>query len=142
LYSIPFVNGMVPPFRAWINVSLPSDFMSVSQIIAEFNQEYTEEIDYKWEADKLYISYNFDGAYRMTYRPIPITITTLSQNIECNAIIAQAIPYYCAAKIAPYENKSIVNFCQDEYIRLKQELTKPRARSWEKVRNIYTLGGV
>lgn len=143
LFSVPFAVSQIPDYRPWIPVTLPADFMDLSQLVSEYpERQYSKDIPYQWEApNKLYINYYFDGSYRAIYQPIPATITSLTETINCNAIIAQAIPYYCAAKIAPYENKSVVSYFQGEYERLKLDARSPIPMTWEKVTPMYRIGG-
>jgi hypothetical protein len=143
LFSTPFAASQIPSYRPWVPVTLPTDFMDMSQVVSEYpERQYSKDVPYFWEnPNTLYIDYYFNGSYRAIYKPIPEDITSLSQTIECNPVIAQAIPYYCAAKIAPYENKSIVSFCQSEYERLKLDAKSPKPMTWENVNPTYTIGG-
>lgn len=142
LFAFPFLPNQIPDYRPFVNVPLPDDFMDISQIISESAMEYTSDSNYKWEEpNKLYVSYYFDANYRLVYNPIPVTVSSINDTLECNAIIGQAIPYYVAAKLAPFENQSLVNFYEQKYEELKRDAKGKKAVAWETVPSSYRTGG-
>jgi hypothetical protein len=50
----------------------------------------------------------------------PDDITTIDDTTEVNYKADQAIVYYIAARLAPFENKELVNFFEDKYEQLKR----------------------
>ena len=138
LYSYPFTLAQIPPYREWVNVKLPDDFMDINQLITESIDGYAVDTPYKWEyPSQLYVRYDFVANYRMIYKPIPVTIADINSILECNAIIGQAIVYYVAAKLAPFEIKELVNFFEGKYNELKADASKPRPVGWEKITSNY-----
>jgi len=51
----------------------------------------------------------------------PNTFTTIDSVTEVNYKADQAIVYYIAARLAPFENKELVNFFDDKYEQLKRK---------------------
>lgn len=78
----------------------------------------------------------------MIYKPIPVTITALTDTLQCNEIIGQAIVYYVTARLAPYENQNLVNFFESKYLEMKLNAATPMPMTWEQVKPTYTIGGV
>ena len=144
LFGYPFTLAQVPDYRPWVKVEMPADFMDISQLISEYpDRQYAKDSMYKWEPpNMLYINYFFDGNYRMQYYPIPVTISAITDTLQCNEIIGQAISYYVAARLAPFENQSLVNFFESKYLELKLQAATPKPLSWETVKPTYTIGGV
>lgn len=141
LFSYPFAVSQIPDYRPWILIDLPPDFMDISQLVSEYpERQYGTDIPYKWEMpNKLYVNYFFDANYRMIYKPIPPTITQITDTLECNAIIGQLIPYYVAAKLSPFENQNLVNFYEGKYNEMKLQAQSPTPLTWEKVATRYDI---
>lgn len=144
LFSYPFTAAQVPDFRPWVKIDMPADFMDISQLIVEYtDRQYAKDSLYKWEPpNMLYINYFFTGNYRMQYYPIPVTITAIGDTLQCSEVIGQAIVYYIAARLAPFENPSLVNFFEAKYVEMKLSAGTPKPMSWETVKPTYTIGGV
>ena len=51
----------------------------------------------------------------------PTTLTLITDTTEVNYKADQAIVYYIAARLAPFENKELVNFFEDKYEQLKRK---------------------
>lgn len=144
LFGYPFTLAQVPNYRPWVAVDMPADFMDISQVISEYpERQYAKDSTYKWEPPgTLYINYYFTGNYRMQYYPIPATISAITDTLQCSEVIGQAIAYYVAARLAPFENPSLVNFFESKYLELKLSAATPKPMSWELVKPTYTIGGV
>lgn len=144
LFGYPFTAAQVPDFRPWVKIDMPADFMDISQLIVEYpDRQYAKDSLYKWEPpNMLYINYFFTGNYRMQYYPIPVTITAITDTLQCSEVIGQAIVYYIAARLAPFENPSLVNFFEAKYVEMKLSAGTPKPMSWETVKPVYTIGGV
>lgn len=142
LFSYPFTLAQVPDYRPWVKVYMPSDFMDIAQLISEYpERQYAKDSLYKWEPpNTLYINYYFEGNYRMQYYPIPTTVTAIGDTLQCSEVIGQAIVYYVAARLAPYENQSLVNFFESKYVEMKLSAATPKPMSWETVKPTYTIG--
>lgn len=123
LYSYPFSESKIPAYRPWIKIQMPSDFKSIDQIIEEYPvMQYSVNPNHKWEGFKdLYINYGYAGNIRIIYKPVPKTIASINDILEIDDITAEAITYYCAARLAPFKKKELVQFFEDKYNELKFE---------------------
>jgi hypothetical protein len=140
LFSYPFSVSKIPSYRPWIKAVMPSNFQSRDQVIKETSTGYTNTSSYKWEGWKnLYYSYNFDGNIRIIYKPVPVTLTGIDDVLEVDDITAQAIVYYIGARLAPFENKELVQFFEDEFqsIVARNSATQPAIE--EPIEDYYRL---
>ena len=123
LFSAPYPLSRVPNYKPWVTYTMPDDFRMVDVVIEEFPvRQYEQSANYKWEGFKdLVVNYYFEGTIRVIYKPVPLTITSISQALEVDDITALAITYYVASKLAPEENKQLTNFFEGKYNELKLE---------------------
>ena len=144
LFNVPFLNATkVPDYRPWIKKTMPSDFKGVDEIINEFyERNYTKEASYKWEGrNQLYIDYYYEGNIRIVYHPIPIKLTTTTENVQVDDITARSIlPYGLASHLLLTENAESASFFQQRYEELKFSGTRQQAASAEQITDIY--GGI
>lgn len=142
LWNIPFKT--VPDYDAWIKVDLPSDLMSFNDIIEEHGANYVRNGSYKLEGFRdLYVSYDFDGEYRITYKPVPSEITSLDDEIEIDDIHALLLAYYAGTYIAPSEQPELTPLFNEKYERLRIQLMQPKG-TFRKIKDAYginRLGG-
>jgi hypothetical protein len=145
LYSYPFAADRIPDYRPWIKVEMPSGFHSRDQIIEETaTRQYNLSTSYKWEGWKdLYINYYFDGNVRVVYKPIPTTLTSVNDVLEIDDVTAQGIAYYIASRLAPFENKELVNFFEGKFLELKLDNTRATPATEEQILDVYriSMGG-
>lgn len=142
LYSYPFASDRIPTYRPWFKVSMPSDFRTVDQIVNEYpTRQYQRDTNYKWEGYKdLFVNYYYEGLIRIVYKPVPVTITSVTDTLEIDDITAQAIVYYVAARLAPFENKELVSFFESKYEELKRENTNDMPTSEVDIEDFYGGG--
>lgn len=121
LFNVPFKT--VPDYRPWVKYEMPADFRMVDVVIQEYQErQYSRDANYKWEGFRdLYVNYYFDGEMRVIYKPVPTEITNINQTLEIDDTTCNAITYYVAAKLAPFENKNLVNFFEGRWNELKLE---------------------
>lgn len=137
LFSYPFADNLVPDYRAWFKVDMPADFKNVDQIITE-EPSYNVNATYKFEKNRfLYVNYYFEGNIRINYKPIPATLTDIEDTIALDEITAQAIAYYVAARLAPFENKELVQFFETKYQEMKFENSNDVAEAQEEIVDAY-----
>ena len=143
LFSYPFSAAKIPSYRPWVKAEMPSNFQSRDQIIEETAEgDYINTTSYKWEGWKnLYYSYGFEGNIRIVYKPVPITLTGIDDTLEIDDITAQAIAYYIASRLAPFENKELVQFFEDEFQALMNENSVPQPSVEEPIEDYYQVGG-
>lgn len=139
LFSYPFAVTKIPDYRPWIKITMPSNFQSRDQIIEETaTRQYKNSISYKWEGWKdLYINYYFEGNVRVVYKPVPTPLTLIDDVLEIDDITAQGIVYYIGARLAPFENKELVNFFESKFIELKVANSKQGIAVEEKITDYY-----
>lgn len=145
LFSYPFALSKIPNYRPWVKISMPSNFQSRDQIIEETaTRQYTQSVAYRWEGWKdLYINYYFEGNVRVVYKPVPTPLTDIDDILEIDDITAQGVVYYIAARLAPFENKELVNFFEGKFGELKLENTRTQPATEEQIVDVYsgTWGG-
>lgn len=145
LFSYPFLASKIPNYKPWVKITMPSNFQSRDQIIEESaTRQYINSIAHKWEGWKdLYINYYFEGSIRVIYKPVPTPLTAIDDVLEIDDITAQAIVYYISARLAPFENKELVNFFESKFAELKLESTKVGPATESEIIDVYggTWGG-
>jgi hypothetical protein len=143
LFSYPFSLAKIPSYRPWVKVEMPSNFQSRDQVIKETSDgNYANASSYKWEGWKdLYYSYGFEGNIRIVYRPVPVTLTGIDDVLEIDDITAQAIAYYIASRLAPFENKDLAQPYDDEYRSIKNENTVSQPATESPIEDYYKVGG-
>ena len=143
LFSYPFSLAKIPSYRPWVKAEMPSNFQSRDQVIKETSDgNYANTSSYKWEGWKdLYYNYGFDGNIRIVYRPIPINLTGIDDVLEVDDITAQAIAYYIASRLAPFENKDLAQPYDDEYRSIKTENSVSQPATEVPIEDYYKVGG-
>lgn len=141
LFSYPFALSRIPDYRPWIKVTMPSNFQSRDQIVEETaTRQYQQSIAHKWEGWKdLYINYYFEGNIRVVYKPVPTPLTSIDDVLEIDDITAQGVVYYIAARLAPFENKELVNFFEGKFGELKMENTRTQPATESEIIDVYAM---
>lgn len=139
LFAEKFSVNNVPQFRTYFKLQMPSDFRSLDQITEESPiQGYDKCGNFKWEGFKnLYVNYNYEGDIRIIYKPIPADITQITDTLEVDDVTAQAITYYGAARLATFENQSLVSYFEQKYNELKEELSRGAPVESESIIDVY-----
>lgn len=132
----------VPDYRPWVQKAMPSDFRILEEIVAEYpTKMYSKVSAYKWEEpNKLYIDWNFEGTYRIKYKPVPATITAKTDTLEIDDITAEALSYFAASWVAPYENQSMTNPLFQKFAELKAESFIEQPAAEETIEDVYPKG--
>lgn len=140
LYAYTFEDDDdVPEYSPWVLQTLPADFKSLDMVVKEFPQrQYDQSANYKFEKpNRLYFNYYFQGMIRIIYKPIPVAITSETQTLEIDDIVAKALSFYVASWISPYENQSITNPFFQKFEELKFEASEIGPVTEETISNIY-----
>lgn len=118
LFNVPFgADAQVPDYRRWVALELPADLKSVDQVIREESPEwYYKDPQYKWEGrSKLYYNYYLDGNLRVIYRPVPATITALTDVLEIDDVTAKTIlPAWLAYDLYMHDNPELAAWFRRE----------------------------
>jgi hypothetical protein len=114
LWKYLYKSASVPTYEPWVKYDLPSDFNGLDVIIKEFDvAQYSQTANYKIENYRdFYFNYEFNGSIRITYKPIPVTITALTDTVTIDEPLAQSIVYDVCAKLGFYENPDLVNWAE------------------------------
>ena len=139
LYSNKYSStSKVPIYKPYFKVDTPSDFQTIDQII-QIDSEYRLTPNYKFERNKyLYISWYFEGNLRVVYHPVPATLTATTDVLSVDDITASAISYYVAARLAPFENQSLVNYFEQKFNELKYEIQRDFKVPEETMTDVYS----
>jgi len=107
----PYKFVTVPDYRPWVHVTLPDDFRKLDSVVKEFpTRQHTEASDYKWEEPNIFIyNYYYEGSYKIIYKPIPAVITSKTDVLEIDDITAEALAFYSASWVAPFESQAMTN---------------------------------
>ena len=102
LFGVPFESGKNPTYAPFIKISLPSDARFIEKVTMEYeDKNYTNDDAYKIERDGvaqyLYIANEFEGKIRVQYRPLPTTITALTDTLQIDETSAGVMAYKLAS---------------------------------------------
>ena len=140
LYAYIFQDDEdVPTYNAWIEYKMPADFKAIDAVVEEFpDRQYSQAANYKFEKpNRFYYNYYFEGNIRVIYKAVPVTITSLAQELDIDDIVAKALSFYVAAWISPYENTTITNTLLQKFEELKIEASSKEPASEEIIDNVY-----
>lgn len=137
LYKAAFPScGKVPDYGEYVKIDMPSNFDSITQIITEYPKA---GLYHKWENNnELYVNYDFDGVLKITYRPNPTKITSLSQTLELSESSCISGAYYLARHFAVSDmNTELAAECDREYQRVRNANKIHRPLQATKIRDVY-----
>lgn len=139
LWEYLYQDDKVPTYGAWIKYELPDDFNSIDAIIEEYKvRQYTDANSFKLENNSdFYFNFYFDGIIRITYKPIPSTITSLDDTIMIDDVLAQTIVYDVVSKLGFIENNALVNWGEDRRMESKQEAIGNQLATEEIIQDYY-----
>lgn len=139
IFEYPFSLTDIPSYQSSVQRAFPSDFGYLDKVVSEItNGGYNRASNYLIDGNQfIYVPYNVECSYKVYYRPIPTTITTINDTLQVDDITASAISYYVASKVAPYENKDLISFFENKYQELKQELKQSLNIQSEVMTNYY-----
>jgi len=139
LWKLKYKPELVPTYEPWVKYDLPDDFNSVDMVIEEFPQrQYSQSANHKIENYRdFYYNFYFEGMIRITYKPVPATITSLDDELQIDTAFAQTIVYDVVSKLGFYENPDLVNWAEGRRIENKQEATNDEPLSAEVIVDFY-----
>ena len=140
LFNAPFAtDNDVPVYRPWVEKTMPSDFKSVDQIIEEYPQgQYSKSSNFKWEGrNKLFINYYYEGNIRIVYRPVPSTITSMTDTLQVDDVTARSVLPLALAMELYKDDETKFAYFERRYREMKaMSMTKPPV-SEQQIINIY-----
>ena len=139
LWQYLYQADKVPTYEPWVKYDLPSDFNSVDMVVEEFPQrQYSQSANYKLENFRdFYYNFYYEGTIRITYKPVPVTITSLDDELQMNTTFAQTIIYDVITKLGFSENDNLINWADSRRIENKQEATSDEPLSAEIIVDFY-----
>jgi hypothetical protein len=143
LWKVLYQADKVPEYAAWVKYDLPDDFNSIDEVVEEFpTRQYKDSANFKNENYRdYYFNFYFEGLIRITYKPIPTTLTALTDYLSIDDILSEAVMYGAAGKIGFYKNKDIVNYAEQRRVEAKAEATTDQPASEEAISNMYGGSG-
>lgn len=141
LFGIPLDPAKIPDYKPWFKVTMPADFKSVETIIDEVpDRQYTREIGTKWEGRRdLYVNYYFVGKVRIVYKPVPVTITALTQTLQADEISSMSGAYFLSATLLLIEDPASASYFQQMYESMKLESQLKQPSSESAIVDIYSI---
>jgi hypothetical protein len=102
LFAVPFEVGKNPAYAPFVKITLPTDARFIDSVTLEyFNKIYSNDEAYKIERDGvaqyLYVANDFEGKIRVQYRPLPTTITALTDTLQIDETSAGVMAYKLAS---------------------------------------------
>jgi len=144
LYKYLYQADKVPEYAAWVKYDLPDDFNSIDEVVEEYpTRQYKDSANFKNENYRdYYFNFYFEGLIRITYKPIPLTLTALTDVMTIDDVLCESIVYDAAGKIGFYKNKDVVNYVEQRRIEAKAEASTEQPASEEGINNVYWNGGI
>lgn len=127
----------------WVITDLPSDVKSITKVIVSKDYcNYIPYTNYKLEKNgsttSIYIDYPFDATVRVQYRPIPTTITAITDTLQVDDFTANVIVYGLTRWFAASESNEVVErICREQYLSQKSELKQGQPASIEPIVDVY-----
>lgn len=139
LWKNLYKSASVPTYEPWVKYDLPTDFNYLDQIVEEFPiAQYAQTQNWKIENYRdFYYSFDYEGSIRITYKPIPTTITALTDTIQIDDILAENIVLDIVAKLGFYENPDLVNWAEGRRLEAKTDADLSEAPSTEVMVDYY-----
>jgi hypothetical protein len=128
LFAVPFEYGKNPDYAPYVKITLPTDARFIDKVILEsYRGNYNNDEAYKIERDGvaqyLYINNDFEGKIRVQYRPLPTTITALTDTLQVDDTTANVMAYRLASAFMRSEqNNDAYKSLDNDYKQLKGEL--------------------
>lgn len=135
LYKILYQADKVPEYAPWVKYDMPTDFNAIDEVVEEFpSRQYLQSGFYKLNNYRdYYYNIYFEGTIKITYKPIPTTLTSLDDYMTIDDVLTEAALYDAAAKIGFYKNKAIVNWAEDRRLEAKNEAFNDGPASEEEI---------
>lgn len=128
-----------------LKVTLPTDFKSIKKIVLNDEQnDYVIYNGYKLEKDGnsnyLYVKANESCTFRVQYKPYPITITSINDNIQIDGITSLGIVYgLCRYFAMSEQNDFVERICNIKFNEIKSNKVKIPAEITEII-DVYGVG--
>lgn len=130
-------------FRPFVKHTMPSDFKCIDQIYSEYcDRQMEKDTAYKWlNRGDLYINYFFEGNIRISYKPVPVQITTMTQTLELDEITSMSAAYFLAAHLLIVEEPASASFFNERYLELKALSNPKQIATISDIVDVYSISG-
>jgi hypothetical protein len=144
LYSYPVLADRIPDFAPMVKHKMPDDFKSMNQIVNESPiQGYVRDGDFAWEGRNiLLVDHEYVGKVRVIYKPVPITITDLTQTLQVDDITSMSGAYYLASHLILIEDPASASFFQQIFEELKIDSRRKQPAPMRKIEDVYSVGSM
>lgn len=142
LYEAAFpICARVPEYGEYVKYTMPSNFDSIAQITEENPKA---GLYHKWENNSdLFVNYYFDGVLKITYKPNPTKITSLTQTLEVSESSSIAGAYYLAEHFAMADqNSELAQRCKEKYAEIVTKNKKKRPLQPETIQDVYCISNI
>jgi hypothetical protein len=137
LFDVKMQDLQVPEYADYIRHEMPDDFKSIDQLVQEADGTYKDGI-YRWENGKdLYINKDFEGLIRIVYRPMPDSITALSNDIDIDDTMAVAAAYNAAAHFLLIEEPEMASYFEQKAQEIMAITVKPKPARPVTITDVY-----
>ena len=128
----------VPEYGEYVKYAMPSNYDSITQITEENPKA---GLYHKWENNSdLLVNYYFDGVLKITYKPNPIKITSLTQTLEVSESSSISGAYYLAEHFAMADqNSELAQRCKEKYAEIVAKNRKKRPLQPETIQDVYGI---
>jgi len=142
LFNYPLKLSQVPKYAPWVKVTMPADFKSLDSVVTEYPQrQYEKDSSSRWEGKSdYYINYYYEGKVRIIYKPVPVTITDLTQTLQIDDITATTVlPYYLGYNFMLQEDDAVSKILREKYLQQKTLNSVKGPASISQIVDVYNI---
>lgn len=103
----------------WVEVEIPEDLEEITRVLIYNNNKYYESVSYSLPQGlkgKLRVKSSRNGIIKIEYRPVPILVSSIEDEVSLSHNLARAIlPYGLVAYLFLEENPTLANTCLQRY---------------------------
>jgi len=127
-------------FTPKVKIDLPTDFMSIKTLMLDDEPYNNYRIEKDGNESFLYLKAIQEGDVRLQYKPFPITIATIDDNIRIDNITSLGIVYGLCRYFAMSEQNSFVeDICNRKFNEIKNNKVRQPA-AIEPITDVYRVG--
>lgn len=135
----------VPSGDGWVSASLPVDLHSITDVTIEASDRHYKDPTWRTEQNgnitEFYYDAGFDGKIKVFYKPIPVPVTNLDNELTVDDSTANLMAYGLAeAFINVEQNDFLQKIFKQKYDEQKAIAMKPEPMGMVKIIDVY--GGI
>jgi hypothetical protein len=126
---------MIPNYGRYVQIDMPDDFSELLTV----HEDNVRIGEYKWEKENtLYVSYNFDGQLRINYRPMPVTLTAMTDTLSVDDRTAILyLPYALAAMLKLNEDLTKADYFEQKAMEAYAKIMRRKPRAFDVIKDVY-----